>query len=300
MNKDKIIKSIAAVAAALALYFIPDLRLPLLDSNADDYFEQAMSKATVAYGTTRIINASVSILKDSEVHAEPGGIGLSLAIGEILDPIDDMTERVSDVLITAIVSLGIQKLIFELGITIIPKLLALVIVLYTILAWINYKGAERVNYFLVRFGVVILVVRLFLPFSALVNDVLNISYFDGKIDLAKEELEYYSSEITTVADIEFPDGEGFWETVTNSAEFLTDTSIKFKDALIAVIDNATGIVDSLLKLTWIYFGLFVIQVILLPMGMFWLMVKLINNIFDTDLPVIIKHSRVKSAVTKSQ
>ena len=57
--------------------------------------------------------------------------------------------------------------------------------------------------------------------------------------------------------------------------------------------------ESLLQLTWIYFGLFVIQVILLPMLMFWLMIKLINNIFDTDLPVVIKHpaSRSKTART---
>jgi hypothetical protein len=292
--KEKIIKSAIAVIAALLLFFVPDLKLPYLDSNADEYFESAMSKATVAYGTTRIINASVSVLKDSEVHAEPGGIGLSLAIGEILDPIDDMTERVSDVLITAIVSLGIQKLIFEIGISMVPKLLAIIIVLYTILFWTSYKRAESINQFLVRLGIVILVVRLFLPFSALVNDVLNVSYFDDRIEGAKVQLENYTYEITTVIDLEFPDGEGVWETISNSAEFLKNTTIKFKDALVTIVDNASIIVESLLQLTWLYFGLFVIQVILLPMLMFWVMVKLINNIFDTNLPVVLKHTPGKS------
>jgi hypothetical protein len=292
--KDKIIKSVIAITAAFLLFFIPDIKLPYLDSNADEYFETAMSKATVAYGTTRVINASVSVLKDSEVHAEPGGIGLSLAIGEILDPIDDMTERVSDVLITAIVSLGIQKLICEIGISIVPKLLAIIIVLYSILAWTSYKRADSINQFLVRLGIIILVVRLFLPFSALVNDILNYSYFDARLDSAKVQLEYYTSEITTVIDLEFPEGEGVWETIRNSADFLKKTSIKFKDALVAIVDNASDIVESLLQLTWLYFGLFVIQVILLPMLMFWLMVKLINNIFDTNIPLIIKHSAIKS------
>jgi hypothetical protein len=292
--KEKIIKSVVALAAAAALFIFNDITLPFIDSNANEYFDAAMSKATVAYGTTRVINASVSILKDSEVHAEPGGIGLSLAIGEILDPIDDMTERVSDVLITAIVSLGIQKLIFELGVSLVPKVLAVIILIYIILFWTKYKTAETINNFLVRLGIIILVVRLFLPFSALVNDLLNVSYFDSKIEEAKTQLDYYSSEITTVADLDFPEGEGVWETLRNSADFLKKTSIKFKDALVAVIDNAGDIVESLLQLTWIYFGLFVVQVILLPMLMFWLMVKLINNIFDTNIPVIIKHSDVKS------
>lgn len=103
--KEKNIKSVVALVVTFLLFFVSDIRLPFLDSNADEYFESAMSKAAVAYGTTRVINASISILKESEVHAEPGGIGISIAAGEILDPIEDMTERVSDVLVTAIVSL---------------------------------------------------------------------------------------------------------------------------------------------------------------------------------------------------
>ena len=292
--KEKIIKSVVALAAAAAMFIFNDITMPFIDSNADEYFDGAMSKATVAYGTTRVINASVSILKDSEVHAEPGGIGLSLAVGEILDPIDDMTERVSDVLITAIVSLGIQKLIFELSVSLVPKVLALIILIYIILFWTKYKNAETINNFLVRLGIIILVVRLFLPFSALVNDLLNVSYFDGKIEEAKTQLDYYSSEITTVTDLKFPEGEGFWDTIRNSADFLKKTSIKFKDALVAVIDNASEIVESLLQLTWLYFGLFVIQVVLLPLAMFWLIVKLINNIFETNIPVVLKHSAVRS------
>lgn len=244
--KNKIIKSAISIAAAVILFFVSDIRLPFLDSNADEYFESAMSKAAVAYGTTRVINASVSILKESEVHAEQGGIGISIAAGEILDPIDDMTERVPDVLVTAIVSLGLQKLIFEIGISMAPKLLAIIIVLYTILFWTNYKRAENINKFLIRLGIVILVVRLFLPFSALVNDILNASYFDDKIEAAKTQLDIYTSDITTITEIDLPYGEGFWDTITNSADFLSDTSVKFKDALVSVIDNAGEIVESLL------------------------------------------------------
>lgn len=126
-----------------------------------------------------------------------------------------------------------------------PKLLAIIIVLYTILFWTNYKRAENINKFLIRLGIVILVVRLFLPFSALVNDILNASYFDDKIEAAKTQLDTYTSDITTITDIDLPDGEGFWDTITNSADFLSDTSVKFKDALVSEIDNAGEIVEGL-------------------------------------------------------
>lgn len=88
------------------LLFFPGLRLPIIDNTTDVHFHEAITKAGVTYATCRMINASVSIVKDSNLNLEPAGIGITLAIGQALDPIDDMTERVSDVIVTAITSLG--------------------------------------------------------------------------------------------------------------------------------------------------------------------------------------------------
>lgn len=73
-----------------------------------------MTKAGVAYGVCRVVNASVSAIKESQIQIEPAGLGVSLAVGQVLDSLDDMTERASDILVTAIVSLGIQKIVYEL------------------------------------------------------------------------------------------------------------------------------------------------------------------------------------------
>lgn len=52
------------------------------------------------------INATVSVIQQSSVQLEPAEIGLSLAVGQIADPINDMVEKLSNVLVMSITSLG--------------------------------------------------------------------------------------------------------------------------------------------------------------------------------------------------
>jgi hypothetical protein len=80
----------------------------VLDTTADDYFRDAITKAGLTYATCRAVNASISIVKESSLQLEPAGVGVSLAVGQALDPIDDMTERLSDVLNKHVVALRLS------------------------------------------------------------------------------------------------------------------------------------------------------------------------------------------------
>jgi hypothetical protein len=97
------------------LVWRPPARIDRLDAVADQYFEDSVTKASVAYGTSRLINAGVSVVKDSSVQLQPAGLGISLAVGQVLDPLDDLNERLSSVLVTAIISLLAQKICYEIA-----------------------------------------------------------------------------------------------------------------------------------------------------------------------------------------
>ena len=79
-KKQKIIRSSIGVVVAILLFFSSGLKLPVLDTMTDAYFREAITKAGVAYATCRVINASVSIIKDSSLQLEPAGVGVSLAL----------------------------------------------------------------------------------------------------------------------------------------------------------------------------------------------------------------------------
>lgn len=279
---------------------MPGREIPAIDQQADDYFESAISQAGVAYATCRVINASVSVIGDSDVQLEPAGIGISLAAGKVLDPIDDMTERLSNVLVTAIVSLGIQKLAYEIGVSIAPDILGVVLLIYTVLVLVPGQHGRRFQFLLLRIGAIVIIARFLLPITSIANDYLLSNYFSGEIEQATADLAVYSGTLDTLKEIEFPAYDGFFGTIENSASFVQERTLALKDALDLMLSNIGSIIDSLLTLTWLFAGIFVIQVILMPLGVLWLLVKLVNTLFATNLTVLSKASASVTADNRAK
>ncbi len=290
--KQKLLKSIVGIFAALFLFLSSSIKIPFIDTQTDTYFNESITKAGVAYASCRIINASVSVIQNSTLELEPAGVGVSVAVGQVLDPIDDMTERLSDVLVTAIVSLGVQKLAYEISIWFAPSLAAILLLLFSILVWFKNERILILQRGVIRLILFIVVVRFCLPISSLTNDLIHKHFFEERIEQANQQLEIGSAELDKFKDFSLPKIDGFMGTIENSAVFLAQKSKEFKNALTKTVNNMGNMIENLLKLTFLYVGLFIIQVIILPLLSFWGMIKLANNLFQTNIPVILKHQAI--------
>ena len=106
----------------LVLTIIPATRTPLFerhffqtaDIKATAYIDQSLKNAGAAFLLARGFNAVVSVFQESELQLEPAGVGVSLALGQALDPINDLVERFSWVMLASLTSLGIQKFLIEI------------------------------------------------------------------------------------------------------------------------------------------------------------------------------------------
>jgi len=278
----KIIISSIGVLVAILLFLSPGLRVPALDSTTDVYFREAISKAGITYATCRLINASVSIIKDSNLNLEPAGVGITLAIGQALDPLDDMTERVSDVIVTAITSLGVQKLAYEMSVSLAPSILSMFLLISSILIWFKSKRLVTIQKKIIGLILLILIARFTLPISAVTNDFLQENFFEEKISNANKELALGSAELDKLMDFSLPETDGVLGTIKNSASFVKRKSLELKNSLVDTISDTGHIIENLLKLIFLYVGIFLIQVIALPIIVFWLFVKFANSVFDTN------------------
>ena len=92
-NKIKLLKSIPGIAIGILLILVTGFNIPVIDSFADSYFDTAIKKAGVSYAACRLVNAGVSVVKDSDIELNPAGVGVFLAVGKVLDPVDDMTDK---------------------------------------------------------------------------------------------------------------------------------------------------------------------------------------------------------------
>lgn len=138
-----------------------------LDSYSHDYLTESIKSTGIIYGIARGINALVSVLQSSEISV----MLVSVNIGELLDPLNDLIERFSHVLVVALGALVLQKILLGIvahgGFSLVLTALALVVLYSSLFRRIPYHPT------LVR----LFVLALFLRF-ALVVTVLGGSLVD--------------------------------------------------------------------------------------------------------------------------
>ncbi len=81
------------------------------DQKTDKHLDQLLINAGAAYGVSRGLNAIISVIQESDINVIIG----NLALGEALDPVNDIVERFSNVMLVSITSIGIQKFIYQAG-----------------------------------------------------------------------------------------------------------------------------------------------------------------------------------------
>lgn len=290
-RKLKMIRSSTGVLIAIVLFFSSGLKLPVLDTMTAAYFSEAITKAGVAYATCRVLNASVSIVKDSTLQLEPAGVGISLAVGQALDPIDDLTERLSDVLVTAITSIGVQKLAYEISVSLAPLILSIFLFLLSILLWFEHERVASLQKTITRFTLLIIIARFCLPISAVADAHLHTQFFADQVSEATQRLAVGAAELDKLKDFSLPEIDGFLGTIENSSSFLKQKTAAFKNALVVAVSDTGDLIENLLTLTFLFVGIFLIQVVILPLLSFWFLVKTANAIFHKNIPMILHHSK---------
>ncbi len=266
------------VVLSVVLFFSSGVQIPILDSTADTYFRDSISKAGASYGVCRVINATVSIIKESSVELEPAGVGLSLAVGQAVDPINDMVERLSDVLVMSITSLGVQKLTYEICLTLAPQVLAFFLIVFSILTLFQGDRIFKLQRLILSILVIVSIARFCLPVSSMANQFLQDHFFEQKIVEANSELARGIADLDKLKDVALPKYDGVIGTIENSASYLKQKSIDFKNAIAVTIENRDIIVENLLELTFLYVGIFIVQVLVLPLLIFWFLIKVVNSL----------------------
>ena len=295
-----IIKSTLFLVTAVVLFMQPGLKLPYMDKNTDTYFSNSMAKAGVAYGICRVVNASVSAIKESQLHIEPAGLGVSLAAGQVLDPLDDMTERASDILVTAIVSMGIQKIAYELCVAFVPSLIGVAIIVLFGISFVKGDRATTLRGLVISSIILLAVARLFLPTASIINAYLQKNYFSPQILKVQNELSMNSPELERLKDMSMPEIDGVLGTVKNGFYFVGEKTSDLNAILKEMVGNMERMIFNLLKLSYLYVAIFIVQVIILPIGAFWLLTRIANVLFGSGIQYTFKNPDALTKMSESQ
>jgi|GEM_PF-714130 len=182
------------LTAAIGLLIILSW-LGSLDKYSDNYTNGAIVQAGSAYAVARGINATVSMLQTSTVSFS-AGVGGSITIGEILDPVNDLIERFSEVMTVSLGSLALQKILLSIAANkLFSGLLSLIGVLSLLVVW---TGKTRAYPMLLKLFIILVVVRFSLGIVVLSNGAVSHLFLTGHIEESSARLGELKEDINNL------------------------------------------------------------------------------------------------------
>ena len=164
-----------------------------IDRLSTDYLQEAMMGSGAIYGTARAINALVSLLQGTEVNAWVA----TFAVGELLDPVNDLIERFSGVITIVMASLALQALLLGVfsGLWIDVSLVALGGLAF----WAHQKGSPEWAFKTLRIFFISLMVRLSMVVVAVAGHGVDQIFLNETVNNMHVKMKEFRTELEIIS-----------------------------------------------------------------------------------------------------
>jgi len=274
-------KSIRKWLISLILLLAVVLSLtPFVDQRAAADYEQLFQRAFITFALARTINGVISVVQGTEVALQPAGVGVTLTPGEILDPVNDLVERFSWIMMGATISLGIQNVLLDVSAWwVIQALVSVLAAWMLIRLWYPGQGSKLHRVILKRVLLTLLFLRFAVPVMLIANDLLYQQFLEHRyqqsteiITLAGNELEQLREE-TSVAEAQDGD-DSMLDSITRAWNSSVD-SMDLSGRLKRMQAQAAEIIEHLVQLSVV----FILQTGLLPVAFLWVFLEVLKRLF---------------------
>ena len=296
-DRRKILTSLALIVL-LTVIVLPPLRAvvfenPLLnqvDQTATTRVEESLTRALASFALARVTNGVISVIQESEVAVSPAGVGLNLALGQILDPLNDMVERFSWVMLVALTSLGVQRFLIEVSPWLGIQLLgSLALLLWLAGLWLGHWIRVDLAFLGKRLLFLAIVVRFAVPLTAALNQTTYEYFLADRYSVASSSIAETNTELQLVEVIpETGESESWWQQITSRLK-QAEQAIDFERIQNWLKQRSSQMVDSFLDLLVV----FLLNTVILPIAFLWGVFRLFKAL--TGAPLLPK---VERAVTQ--
>ena len=254
-----------------------------LDDVSEAYAEKALRNALVTFAVARTVNGVISTAQGTELALEPGGVGVILSVGEVLDPINDLIERFSAVMLVAASSLGLQMLVLEItgwwGLT---ALLILASTIAIVAFWLPKLFGGRYASLAVRGFLVVLFMRFAVPVLVVGTTLISEAFLLPAQQEATSALEETKTEIEALnkeSQAASPTEEQ--SLMDRLGEMLDDSiqSMRVGERLDRLTERASKASEDVVKLI----AIFVFQTIIMPVAFLWLFLEVLKALASRSI-----------------
>jgi len=203
----------------------------ILDTKATQLNIETTKDVATTLAITRSINAGLSVIENSSLLVGVG-VQADVAIGEVVNPINDFLDRFSWILLFSLISLGIQNLIIVLSQTILINTILTITILSTIFSF--YKQIKFSN-FLYKFLIFIIFIRFAIPSIQYINGYIYQHMMAQKVVTIQQKNEKFNKEIQKF----IPNSEITKKTILNLENQLHNLKQKKQQILDNSLENSS-------------------------------------------------------------
>ena len=258
------------LGVALVAIMVACSWLSPFDTTANAQVDAGLKRAAATYASARLLNGAISVVQGTQISAAPAGMGMTFAPGEILDPLNDLVEQFSQVMLVAMVALGVEKVLLTVGTSwMISLTLSLVAVVWAILYVRGMTGPR----WLARLLMVLLVTRFAMPVALIGTDAIFQQFMASDYQESQEVLKLVQGEASKLGAPGVVEKQGVWE------KFKSATVDAFAEARIHLESlklAAENAVERIIKLM----AIFVLQTIVLPVFFIWVLLSVGRGAFE--------------------
>jgi hypothetical protein len=278
--------------AVLLLLVVAVSSLTSVDRYAEREYEALFQRAFITFALARTLNGVISAVQGTELALQPAGVGVTLTPGEVLDPVNDLIERFSWIMLGATISLGIQQVLLDVGQWWGVRLL----VALAAVCWVWFRlrraaagpgsGAAGFDRTLLRVLVIVLFVRFAVPVAIIANEALYDLFLESRyqestqvIEAAGAELEQASGGAEAGAEDATDESEpGLLQSLGRGLDS-TREALDFRARLDSMRERAADLVEHLIQLSVV----FVLQTGILPIAFLWIFLQLAKQLFRSKI-----------------
>jgi hypothetical protein len=248
-----------------------------IDTTGQRYAGEAFTRALVTFAVARTLNGVISVAQGTEVAVEPGGVGVNFSVGQVLDPINDLVERFSAVMLVATSSLGLQNILLRMTMwwgTNLALVAAAVLTLAVL--WLPKFDTGSTRPVVMQILLITVFVRFAVPILVIGSNLVFDTFLASEQAAATQALEATRTEIEQLneeaATTETPAED---QSVIERLGTLLDNSLESMnvgDRLNSLRDRVSNTSEHIINLIVI----FVLQTIILPLVFVWIFVELLK------------------------
>lgn len=260
----KHLRQVVIVATVIAALFCA--WYPPLQEHANAQVDAGLKRALISFASARTLNAIISVVQGTEMSVQPFGVGLTLTPGQVLDPINDLLEQFSSLMLVASVAFGIQKILLAVG----GHGVVSALVSVALLLWATLALLDRPQAWLSRIVLVLLMTRFAVPLVTLGSDLIFQQMLAPQYQAQQASLDLAVRDVASQVPQTKPAGDaptGLFDKFKNAVKDQVKDlpSINFE----AIKRSVEQLPERIIGLI----GIFLAQTIIIPILLLWVLYR---------------------------